>query len=130
MAGALQDQGRAVILGTETFGKGSVQTILPLNSGSALRLTTALYYTPNGRSIQAQGIVPDIVMDRTPIVEAAAREQQAVREENLPRHIDRGDEEDTGATSEEDINKDPQLARALELLKSWRVFQTTVASRP
>ncbi len=66
VAGALQDHKRAVVLGTKTFGKGSVQTILPLDDNSALRLTTARYFTPNGRSIQATGIVPDI------IVEAAA----------------------------------------------------------
>lgn len=131
VAGALQDQGRAVILGTKTFGKGSVQTILPLEDGSALRLTTALYYTPGGRSIQAQGINPDIVIENAPIVEAAAREQRDIREENLPGHIDNGGEGDEGVVrAEEGIDKDPQLTRALELLKSWRVFQTTVASRP
>src|SRR5690606_31092603 len=62
VAGALQDRGRAVIMGTDSFGKGSVQTVLPLNNDRALKLTTALYYTPNGRSIQAQGIEPDIVV--------------------------------------------------------------------
>ena len=65
VAGALQDHKRALVLGTQTFGKGSVQTILPLDDNSALRLTTARYYTPNGRSIQATGIVPDIVMEQT-----------------------------------------------------------------
>ena len=60
VAGALQDQKRAVLMGTDSFGKGSVQTVLPLNNDRALKLTTALYFTPNGRSIQAQGIVPDI----------------------------------------------------------------------
>ena len=64
VAGALQDHGRALILGTKTFGKGSVQTILPMNNGAALKLTTARYYTPNGRSIQATGIEPDIVSRR------------------------------------------------------------------
>ncbi len=131
VAGAVQDQGRAVILGTETFGKGSVQTILPLNDGSALRLTTALYYTPNGRSIQAQGIEPDILMESAPTVEVTAREQREIREENLPGHIDRGEGEDEDVMGEkEKSDQDPQLTRALELLKSWRVFQTAVASRP
>jgi carboxyl-terminal processing protease len=130
VAGALQDQGRAVVLGTKTFGKGSVQTILPLRDGSALRLTTALYYTPNGRSIQAQGINPDIVLENTPTVEANAKEQREIREENLPGHIDRGEGGDESTMQGEDINKDTQLARALELLKAVRVFQTAVASRP
>ena len=67
VAGALQDHKRAVVLGTKTFGKGSVQTILPLDDNSALRLTTARYFTPNGRSIQATGIVPDIILDNTPV---------------------------------------------------------------
>ena len=62
VAGALQDHGRAIIIGQRTFGKASVQTILPMEDGSALRLTTARYYTPNGRSIQAKGIEPDIVV--------------------------------------------------------------------
>ena len=65
VAGAFQDHKRAVVLGTKTFGKGSVQTILPLDDSSALRLTTARYFTPKGRSIQATGIVPDIIVERT-----------------------------------------------------------------
>ena len=62
VAGALQDNGRALIVGTQTFGKASVQTVIPLEDGSALKLTTARYYTPNGRSIQAEGIKPDIIV--------------------------------------------------------------------
>jgi hypothetical protein len=65
VAGALQDHKRAVVMGTQTFGKGSVQTILPLANNTAIKLTTARYYTPNGRSIQAKGIVPDIVVEET-----------------------------------------------------------------
>ena len=64
IAGALQDRGRAVIMGTQSFGKGSVQTVLPVSETKALKLTTSLYYTPNGRSIQAEGIVPDVVVER------------------------------------------------------------------
>ncbi|MCY1243586.1 hypothetical protein D9M72_566080 [compost metagenome] len=67
VAGALQDQKRAVVMGTTSFGKGSVQTVLPLNNDRALKITTALYYTPNGRSIQAQGIVPDIEVRKAKI---------------------------------------------------------------
>jgi carboxyl-terminal processing protease len=92
VAGALQDHKRAVILGTQTFGKGSVQTILPLDDNSALRLTTAKYYTPSGRSIQATGIAPDIVMDNVLMTRADGASTKAktpaLREENLPRHFD------------------------------------------
>src|SRR5437870_4481038 len=91
VAGALQDHKRAIILGTQTFGKGSVQTILPLDDNSALRLTTARYYTPSGRSIQATGIVPDIVMDNVLMTRAASGGKSAaqmLREENLPRHFE------------------------------------------
>jgi len=87
VAGALQDHKRALVLGTTTFGKGSVQTILPLDDNSALRLTTARYYTPNGRSIQATGIVPDIVMDQSPLL-AKADKSGLLREANLPRHLE------------------------------------------
>src|ERR1041384_2179207 len=89
VAGALQDHKRAVILGTKTFGKGSVQTILPLDDNSALRLTTARYFTPKGRSIQATGIVPDIVMDQTSVLAKADKPGNGplLREANLPRHL-------------------------------------------
>src|SRR6185295_3235678 len=89
VAGALQDHKRALVLGTQTFGKGSVQTILPLEENAAIRLTTARYFTPNGRSIQATGITPDIILDNT-IVRAKAENGPnfpRIREENLPRHF-------------------------------------------
>ena len=158
VAGALQDHKRAIILGTQTFGKGSVQTILPLDDNSALRLTTARYYTPSGRSIQATGIVPDIVMENVLMTRADAAERKgggaALREENLPRHFERPqkeqlqrapegepggkpgppmeelpDEEGAAGIKEGEIGKDPQLDHALELLKSWKVFKTLVAKR-
>jgi carboxyl-terminal processing protease len=91
VAGALQDHKRAVILGTTTFGKGSVQTILPLDDNSALRLTTARYYTPSGRSIQATGIVPDIVLENVLMArvgEGPNRRMPGLREANLPRHFE------------------------------------------
>src|SRR5262249_14743821 len=91
VAGALQDHKRAVILGTTTFGKGSVQTILPLDDNSALRLTTARYYTPSGRSIQATGIVPDIVMENVLLArvgEGQNKRSAGLRESNLPRHFE------------------------------------------
>ena len=142
VAGALQDHSRAVVLGTKTFGKGSVQTILPLDDNSALRLTTARYFTPNGRSIQATGIVPDIIVEAVAPQEGKAEEKKrsGLREENLPGHlqnpqqkensaqeqIDREKEKQipaSGPTGDESIDNDQQLKRALDLLKSWDVFK-------
>ena len=96
VAGALQDHKRAVIMGTQTFGKGSVQTILPLGNNTAIKLTTARYYTPNGRSIQAKGIVPDITLDDgTPRTDANLR----LRESDLTKHLtnDRAEEKAAAA---------------------------------
>ena len=98
VAGALQDHKRAIIMGEKTFGKGSVQTILPLETESALKLTTARYYTPSGRSIQASGIIPDIVIDKVKI-EKLETPDNRITEANLARHL----ENDT--TSAEDISK-------------------------
>ncbi len=148
VAGALQDHKRAVVLGTTTFGKGSVQTILPLDDNSALRLTTARYFTPLGRSIQATGIVPDIIVESLPVQEGKAdeRKRPGVREENLPGHlqnpqqnpspaqeqIDREKEKQiprSGPTGDETIDNDQQLKRALDLLKSWDVFKQVVQKK-
>jgi carboxyl-terminal processing protease len=96
VAGALQDRKRAVVIGTQTFGKGSVQTILPLDDKSALRLTTARYFTPNGRSIQAVGITPDIDVEQPkPTLAAlevpgAIEDRMTIRESDLPRHFENG----------------------------------------
>ncbi|MBI2210693.1 MAG: S41 family peptidase [Deltaproteobacteria bacterium] len=136
VAGALQDHKRAVILGTKTFGKGSVQTILPLDDNSALRLTTARYYTPKGRSIQATGIVPDIVMESVPLQESKAEEKKrlGVREENLPGHLQnqkeqKEKEKPAQPEREEGGENDAQLRRALELLKGWDVFKQLVQKK-
>src|SRR5262249_34289484 len=149
VAGALQDHKRAVVLGTKTFGKGSVQTILPLDDTSALRLTTARYFTPKGRSIQATGIVPDIIVESTPTpAEAKVDEKRrpGLREENLPGHLqnqqppsnpqqDPGDKEkekqipSSGPTGDDSIDNDVQLKRALDLLKSWDVFKQLVQKK-
>ena len=146
VAGAVQDHKRAVVLGTKTFGKGSVQTILPLDDSSALRLTTARYFTPNGRSIQATGIVPDIVLENTPEEgKAEGSRRPSLREENLPGHlnnpnnqsspqeqIDREREKQipsSAPTGDETIDKDAQLKRALDLLKSWDVFKQVVQKK-
>ena len=86
VAGALQDHKRAIIMGTQTFGKGSVQTILPLKNNTALKLTTARYYTPSGRSIQASGIVPDIELDRIKIASVDNNDNVQIKEADLARH--------------------------------------------
>jgi len=90
VAGAVQDHRRAVVVGTQTFGKGSVQTILPLNNGSAIKLTTARYYTPKGRSIQAKGIAPDITVEEATVTAAEGGQSLAVREADLTRHLANG----------------------------------------
>ena len=130
VAGALQDHKRAVVLGVKTFGKGSVQTVMPLRNGAALRLTTAIYYTPSGRSIQAKGIEPDIVVERVLPAKMENGETKAIREEDLQNHMDADEEElsdsKLDATEQSEINKqvarDNQLARALDVLKSWEIL--------
>lgn len=92
VAGALQDHKRAVVLGTQTFGKGSVQTILPLNNGTAIKLTTARYFTPNGRSIQAKGITPDIIVEDATIT-SNEEPKMEVREADLEKHLSNGKED-------------------------------------
>ncbi len=152
VAGALQDQGRAVILGTQSFGKGSVQTLLTLKDGSGLKLTTAYYYTPSGRSIQEKGIEPDIKVDelspdqRLALERMRKEREDRMREKDLEGHFK--SEETQGKNkdnkkpeaapappaeektpeeeqAEEVILKggDYQLERALDLLKSWEIFQ-------
>ncbi|MBF0191289.1 MAG: PDZ domain-containing protein [Magnetococcales bacterium] len=91
VAGALQDHRRAVILGTQSFGKGSVQTIIPLNDGSGLRLTTAQYYTPNGRSIQAKGIAPDILVEDIDVKDKDKKGQARPKEADLKGHLQNAD---------------------------------------
>jgi len=136
VAGAMQDHRRAIVLGTKTFGKGSVQTILPLDDHSALRLTTARYFTPKGRSIQATGIVPDIILENVPRQQVKAETRRPVlREENLPGHLSNrpGEEEDKEESEkkkkEDDLKNDTQLKRALELLKGWEVFRQLVQKK-
>jgi carboxyl-terminal processing protease len=133
VAGALQDHKRAIVLGMPTFGKGSVQTILPLEKDSAIRLTTARYYTPNGKSIQAAGIEPDIVMENLPVVAKAEEpaDKAGVREANLPRHLEGESGDEVRAVEEDDGEpiEDPQLAHAIELLKSWHVFEKIFLAR-
>lgn len=134
VAGALQDNGRALIIGTQTFGKASVQTVIPLEGGSALKLTTARYYTPNGRSIQAEGIQPDIIV---PFIKASddsesiIGKEERIREKDLKGHIKPAKEDGTkidetqGKDSKEsfDLDKDNQLKTAVDILKSWNIMK-------
>ncbi len=103
VAGALQDHKRALIVGTQSFGKGSVQTILPLNNGSAIKLTTARYYTPNGRSIQNKGITPDIVVAEATVTQADEQKLE-IHEANLEKHL--ANVQDSGANPVPKIKKD------------------------
>ena len=126
VAGALQDHRRAVIMGEKTFGKGSVQTILPMDNGSALKLTTARYYTPSGTSIQARGIVPDIALERmrvSRIDTGGAR----VQESDLAGHLEGGEEEDLDAARQAAgeaplAQRDFALHEALNLLKGLHIL--------
>ncbi|KRW59000.1 S41 family peptidase [Pseudomonas sp. TTU2014-080ASC] len=125
VAGALQDHKRGVVMGTDSFGKGSVQTVLPLNNDRALKLTTALYFTPKGRSIQAQGIVPDIEVARAKVT----REQDitSIKEADLQGHLGNGnggaDRPSKGKTAAQSRPQDDdyQLSQALNLLKGLNV---------
>jgi carboxyl-terminal processing protease len=139
VAGALQDHKRGIIMGTQTFGKGSVQTVLPLPNNTAVKLTTARYYTPSGRSIQAKGITPDIVVEESP---NGTEPHNRIREADLERHlinnqdhgtsakpqpkkVTNGKEEDEEAPAPFEMasKSDYQLFEAMNLLKAWQVIE-------
>lgn len=143
VAGALQDHRRAVILGTQSFGKGSVQTIIPLPGHGAMRLTTARYYTPSGRSIQALGIVPDIVVEAATI--ERLDQQSSRREADLRGRLDNGTPGDSGESESQNVEtegaeadasdeaegqavEDYQLARAVDLLQGLHLFKSRVVN--
>ena len=127
LAGALHDHGRARIVGSRSFGKGSVQTLLPLGNGDAVKLTTARYYTPNGRSIQARGIDPDVVLK--PDADAAGVAAVPPHTEAaLPGHL-RGDEEE-GATAGDVLPGDGPIQAALAELKAMRSGAATASVPP
>jgi carboxyl-terminal processing protease len=128
VAGALQDHKRALILGTKTFGKGSVQTILPLGGRSALRLTTAEYFTPNGRSIHDIGIQPDIVMDRSTPPSPSGTGTQAKSSETPPASQSPAQGSVAPDSTVQRLKSDPQVERALELLKGWEMFRGLAGS--
>ncbi len=134
VAAAMQDWGKAVVIGMTTFGKGSVQTILPLSDGSGLRLTTAKYYTPRGESIHNVGVKPDIVVEPKPIT--VAQEQSSVPgkpgddaaavsapEKNDEIGVSEDKDNDVKDLEAEFMKKDVQLQKAIELLKTWKVFK-------
>lgn len=131
VAGALQDHKRAIIMGTTTFGKGSVQTILPIPNGAALKLTTARYYTPSGNSIQAEGIIPDIKLENVKLAEMDTSPFEPVKEAHLSGHLDNGNsnspDNETKDHAEDKNNvalvqKDYQLYEALNLLKGLEIL--------
>ena len=136
VAGALQDQKRAIIMGTKTFGKGSVQTIMPMNNGAALKITTARYFTPSGRSIQAEGIEPDIEVEQLEVSKKEDAAVERLREADLRDHLENGngdkaDEADKNdksgktkeKTDEKNIKDDYQLNEALNLLKGVNIVR-------
>jgi len=136
VGGALQDHHRAVLLGTKSFGKGSVQSVVPLQDGTAIKVTTALYYTPSGRSIQATGIDPDIEVEQIihKAVETAASKVPSVSERDLKGHLSNGNgkapaaaKEDHGEDASEAMHErlkiDTQLQRALDLLRGLHALQ-------
>lgn len=125
VAGALRDQKRALILGERSFGKGSVQNIIPLADGSGLKLTVALYYTPNGSSIQAEGIVPDVeVVFEPPRNDEKESPRLLLREQDLNRHLENGKDkkpekiQNTKDEGKEQLNRDNQLRMGLQMVKS------------
>ena len=140
VAGALQDHHRAILLGTRSFGKGSVQTIIPLGGQGALRLTTARYYTPSGRSIQAQGIEPDIMVEQARLekidtgqIRREADLRGALRNDTLQQQQQQQQQQrqapgEEGAAVPTDQNQDYQLARAYDLLRGLALFNQRVTN--
>ncbi|HOQ42189.1 MAG TPA: S41 family peptidase [Smithellaceae bacterium] len=138
VAGALQDNGRALIAGTQTFGKASVQTVIRLEDGSALKLTTARYYTPKGRSIQAEGIKPDLIVKlKKPSQDTTdSQPDEMMREKDLEGHILPAGEEDretedrkTDSSKEmDDLEKDNQVRTAVDILRGWHMMKKNLAN--
>jgi len=128
VAGALQDHKRAVIMGEKTFGKGSVQTILPMSNGAALKITTARYYTPSDRSIQATGIEPDIQVANLELAKTAANDRRRLREADLAGHLTNDKDKKKAQARDARLDEDFQLREALNLLKGLNVVKATQGS--
>jgi carboxyl-terminal processing protease len=130
VAGALRDHRRALVMGSRSFGKGSVQTVLPLDNGDAVKLTTARYYTPSGRSIQAAGIVPDVPLPEDAVLQRAGDRPPSLRERDLPRHL-QSDADAAAAEAEaagtDDDHDDFAIREALTLLKGLALFRAGTA---
>ncbi|MBT3520816.1 S41 family peptidase [Gammaproteobacteria bacterium] len=125
VAGALQDHKRAIIMGTQSFGKGSVQTILPITSKTAVKITTARYYTPNGRSIQATGITPDIIVKDREL--SSSLDNKMLKESDLKGHLKNSDKkknEDVKEAQDKRLEKDYQLSEAINLLKGLNIMSS------
>ncbi|GBE02607.1 carboxy-terminal processing protease CtpB precursor [bacterium BMS3Bbin06] len=142
VAGAMKDWKRAVLIGVKTFGKGSVQSVIPLSDGSGLRLTTAKYYTPSGVSIQNTGIEPDI---KVKLVVKNGKGHPVLREKDLSRHLENEQAPENGKETTKETTKDKkkeivpltidekddtQLQRSIDLLKSWRIFKNMPLMKP
>jgi len=140
VAGALQDQHRALIMGRRTFGKGSVQTILPMSNKAAIKITTARYFTPGGRSIQAEGIKPDVVIDKVQIADVGGDEGQFIKEAELDRHLSNpttGKEKAPAPAPDDSANREQKTAmakadyeiyEALNLLKGMALLQARTSA--
>ncbi|HBO14701.1 MAG TPA: peptidase S41 [Porticoccaceae bacterium] len=129
VAGALQDHSRAAIVGTQSFGKGSVQTVIPLNDGRAVKLTTARYFTPKGRSIQAQGIQPDIILPRAEMRLFSA--DRKIRESDLAGHLQKTPEQTHETTEKaEDLSDDNQLQEAVYILEGFNLLNRHQSENP
>ena len=123
VAGALQDHKRAIIMGTQSFGKGSVQTILPITSKTAVKITTARYYTPNGRSIQAKGITPDIIVKDLEL--SSLNKNKMIKESDLKGHLKNTDKKNKDSEPQDQNKKlenDYQLSEAINLLKGLNIL--------
>lgn len=134
VAGALQDQARAIIVGRTSFGKGSVQTLLPLHNGAAIKVTTARYFTPNGRSIQAEGIEPDIIIERVKLEKLKDSAIGSIKESNLSGHLENGKESEASKDGSVDTESEESEIKALldkdyELNEAVRVLKTMSLTR-
>lgn len=132
VAGALQDNARAIILGTETFGKGSVQTVINITDDEAIKLTTARYYTPNGRSIQAAGIVPDVIVKQRQF-KTVSNGFSPIKENDLHGHLDNKNSEKNKSDSNKInslLEKDYQLNEAFTLLKGMVLYRSSLQQKP